>query len=112
MQLRLVSDPWPGKSICLKVAKKEKKKRKNPACFTSSPGCTTVLQVCRLPGLSVLEASKKNSPPQKEAVESPKGPFLSPCFLYSFCPHWVIGDTCGVKAGLVPSQPAPRTVKL
>lgn len=85
--------------------------RWNSACFTSSPGPTNALQVCRLPRLSALEASKKNFHPKREALKNTKGLSISPCFLYSYCPHLVIGDICDVKARLVPSQPASPTVK-
>ena len=32
-QLWLVSDPWPGNSLCHRVAKKEKKKKKKGGTF-------------------------------------------------------------------------------
>lgn len=58
------------------------------------------------PGFLPWKPQRRTFIPKGEALKNTKGLSISPCFLYSFCPHLVIGDICGVEAGLVSSQPA------
>lgn len=79
--------------------------RWNSACFTSSSGLTNAPQVCRLPRLAALEGSR-NFHPKGKPWRIPRACLSLLDFLSVFCLHLVIGDICGIKAGLVPSQPA------